>query len=207
MDPGLTDPGAARTQSVPHPPTRPGARVPRLACALLAALSLAGGCTGGGPEAGASPPGPAVSASAGLLGVDAPFLTAMVAHTERTLEIVELVEGRVTDPELRTLLAAVEATEADELRTMRTWLRDAGRPTAGGGHDHAGHADTDDLARLRDAAPADVDRVLRAVLADHQRAAADLARAHLSVGGSAPVRELADRVARSRTAQLELLAG
>lgn len=63
-----------------------------------------------------------------------------------------------------------------------------------------------DLARLREAAPADVDRVLRTVLAEHQRAAADLARTHRAIGGSAPVRALADRVARSRTAQAELLA-
>lgn len=180
--------------------------MPRFSCVLLAALLLVGGCTDGpAGTAGASPP--AVATPAGLVGVDAPFLTAMVAHTERTLEIVELVEGRVTDPELRTLLAAIGATEADELRTMRTWLRDAGRPTSGGGHDHSGHADAHDLARLRDAAPAEVDRALRAVLAEHQRAAADLARAHLSVGGSAPVRDLADRVARSRAAQVELLAG
>ncbi len=203
---------------MPHPPTTPGTRVPRLGVALLAML-LAAGCTGGSGGAAAPAGGsddaaasassstPAVAGSAGLVGVDAPFLTAMVAHTERTLEIVELVEGRVTDPGLRTLLAAIEATEADELRTMRTWLRDAGRPTTGGGHDHAGHADADDLARLRDAAPADVDRVLRAVLTGHQRAAADLARAHLAVGGSPPVRDLAERVARSRTAQLGLLAG
>nr|WP_309227174.1 DUF305 domain-containing protein [Micromonospora thermarum] len=176
--------------------------------ALLAVL-LAGGCTGGsGTAAPATPPGSTpASTPASLAGVDAPFLTAMVAHTERTLEIVRLVEGRLTDAQLRTLLDAIEATESDELRTMRTWLRDAGRPTSGGGHDHAGHAGADDLARLRAASPAEVDRELRAVLSAHQRAAADLAHAHLTAGGSVPVRELAERVARSRTAQIALLAG
>lgn len=182
----------------------------RRVCILLAALLLTGGCTGGpgaASSAGTSPPVAPAATPTALQGVDAPFLTAMVAHTERTLEIVRVVEGRLTDAQLRTLVDAIEATESDELRTMRTWLRDAGRPTSGSGHDHAGHADADDLARLRGAAPADVDRVLRAVLAEHQRAAADLARAHLAVGGSAPVRDLAERVARSRTAQVDLLAG
>ncbi|MEW2380611.1 DUF305 domain-containing protein [Micromonospora sp. NPDC047707] len=175
--------------------------------ALLAVLLLAGGCTGDPGTAAPAPPPANTPASTpvSLAGVDAPFLTAMVAHTERTLEIVRLVEGRVTDAQLRTLLDAIEATESDELRTVRTWLRDAGRPTSGGAHDHAGHAGADDLARLRAAAPADVDRELRAVLGAHQRAAADLAHAHLTVGGSAPVRELAERVARSRTAQTALL--
>ncbi|MCN0179429.1 DUF305 domain-containing protein [Salinispora arenicola] len=205
MDTGLTDPGAVRTRSVPHPPRRPGERPVRRLGALLA-----GACSGGptgAPGAGVArtassgPPGAALTV---LLGVDVPFLTALVAHNQRTLEIVHLSEGRLVDPELRTLAAAVAATEADELRTARTWLRAAGRPTSGG-HDHHGHADAADLARLREAAPADVDRVLRTVLVEHQRAAADLARAHRAVGGSAPVRALADRVARSRTAQAELL--
>ncbi|MDM4718111.1 DUF305 domain-containing protein [Micromonospora sp. WMMA1363] len=171
--------------------------------ALLAVLLLVAGCAGGSLP---SPTATLVTAPVSLRGVDAPFLTAMVAHTERTLEIVELVEERLTDSRLRTLVAAIAATETDELRTMRTWLRDAGRPTTGGEHDHAGHADADDLARLRGASPADVDRVLRSVLAAHQEAAADLARAHLALGGSTPVRELAERVARSRTAQVELMA-
>ncbi|TQL39600.1 DUF305 domain-containing protein [Salinispora arenicola] len=222
MDTGLTDPGAVRTRSVPHPTRRPGERPVRRLGALLVASLLAGACSGGptgGPGAGVAhtassgPPGAVRTASSGppgaaptvLLGVDVPFLTALVAHNQRTLEIVHLSEGRLVDPELRTLAAAVAATEADELRTARTWLRAAGRPTSGG-HDHHGHADAADLARLREAAPADVDRVLRTVLVEHQRAAADLARAHRAVGGSAPVRALADRVARSRTAQAELLA-
>lgn len=196
---------------MPHPPRRPGERPVRRLGALLVASLLAGACSGGptgAPGAGVAhtaSSGPPGAAPTVLLGVDVPFLTALVAHNQRTLEIVHLSEGRLVDPELRTLAAAVAATEADELRTARTWLRAAGRPTSGG-HDHHGHADAADLARLREAAPADVDRVLRTVLVEHQRAAADLARAHRAVGGSAPVRALADRVARSRTAQAELLA-
>ncbi|WP_019900051.1 DUF305 domain-containing protein [Salinispora arenicola] len=218
---------------MPHPTRRPGERPVRRLGALLVASLLAGACSGGptgapgagvGHTASSGPPSAVRTASSGppgavrtassvppgaaptvLLGVDVPFLTALVAHNQRTLEIVHLSEGRLVDPELRTLAAAVAATEADELRTACTWLRAAGRPTSGG-HDHHGHADAADLARLREAAPADVDRVLRTVLAEHQRAAADLARAHRAVGGSAPVRALADRVARSRTAQAELLA-
>ncbi|MGN9809808.1 DUF305 domain-containing protein [Micromonospora sp. BQ11] len=203
MDPGLTEPGAARTQSAPHPPTvdRRLGMIRRLAYTLLVVMVLAG-CAGGDGDTVPAPAPTPVS----LQGVDAPFLEALVAHSERTLEMTRAVRGRLADPHLQTLVAAVEATETDELHTSRTWLRDAGRPTAGGRHDHAGHADADDLERLRRAGPADVDRVLGTVLTAHQRAAADLARAHLAVGGSTPVRELAERVARSRDAQVELLA-
>ncbi|MFI7574782.1 DUF305 domain-containing protein [Micromonospora sp. NPDC049497] len=204
MDPGLIETGAARTQSAPHPPTvdRRLGMTRRLAYTLLVVLLLVAGCAGGDGDTAPAPAATPVS----LQGVDAPFLEALVAHSERTLEMTRTVRGRLTDPHLRTLVAAVEATETDELGTMRVWLRDAGRPTAGGRHDHTGHADADDLERLRRAGPAEVDRVLGTVLSAHQAAAADLARAHLRVGGSAAVREFAERVARSRDAQVELLA-
>ncbi|MEU4638839.1 DUF305 domain-containing protein, partial [Micromonospora chalcea] len=61
------------------------------------------------------------------------------------------------------------------------------------------------LARLRAAAPADADRVLVDVLSRHQRTAADLARAQVAAGTSERVRELARRIERSRTAEIELM--
>ncbi|MEU5945567.1 DUF305 domain-containing protein [Micromonospora sp. NPDC047465] len=175
--------------------------------ALLAALLLAPGCGGGTPPA---PPAPATTAATGsaLSGLDVVFLTTMAAHTEQTLEMVRLGRDRVTDRKLRTLVAAIEVTESDELATMRGWLRDAG-PAAGAAHrhDHDHGTAAGDLARLRAAPDGEVDRVLLDVLGAHQGAAADLARAHLAVGSDPRVRDLAGRVERSRTAEVSLLAG
>jgi uncharacterized protein (DUF305 family) len=146
----------------------------------------------------------------------------MVAHHDRTRVIAAEAAGRIVDPELRTLVAAVDATEADELATMRRWLAAAahdaqhGGPTAhhGGptgraarrGASVAAPADVD-LDRLRSATAARFDAVLVEVLAAHQRRAAALARAHLPAAVDPEVRALADRIERSRTAQLELLSG
>ncbi|MEU8313709.1 DUF305 domain-containing protein [Micromonospora sp. NPDC048887] len=184
------------------------------ATALLAALLALTGC-GGPPAADPSPPAPSATASvpsgpdATVSGIDALFLAVMVAHTEQTLEIVRLGLDRATDPRLRTLAAAVRATETDELATMRRWLREAGPSAAAAArHDHSGHSDAAaGLARLRAAAPADADRVLRDVLSRHQRTAADLARAQVTAGTSERVRDLARRIDRSRTAEVELMAG
>ncbi|MEU8072761.1 DUF305 domain-containing protein [Micromonospora sp. NPDC049151] len=184
------------------------------ATALLAALLALTGC-GGPPAADPSPPAPSATASvpsgpdATVSGIDALFLAMMVAHTEQTLEIVRLGLDRAGDPRLRTLAAAVRATETDELATMRRWLREAGPSAAAAArHDHSGHSDAAaGLARLRAAAPADADRVLRDVLSRHQRTAADLARAQVTAGTSERVRDLARRIDRSRTAEVELMAG
>ncbi|TBL37585.1 DUF305 domain-containing protein [Verrucosispora sp. SN26_14.1] len=180
--------------------------------ALLVVL-LAAGCGGssvpaadqapsGTPSAVAAPATPSVTTE--MTGIDLLFLSMMAGHTEQTLEIVRLVRGRLVDDELRTLVAAIEVTETDELADARAWLAQAGRTARA--DDHAGHGTgPDQLARLRDAAPGQVDAVLVEVLGSHQQAAADLARAHLAAGTDERVRDLAQRVGQSRTAQVAML--
>ncbi|WP_433532130.1 DUF305 domain-containing protein [Micromonospora sp. CA-263727] len=205
MESGLTSGRCGRARPAPHLP----------ALALLAVL-LAAGC-GGAPAstAGDTPAPPAAGTpatgisgtpgTAEMTGIDLLFLSMMAGHTEQTLEIVRLVRDRLADTELRTLVAAIEVTEADELETARTWLARAGRSARA--DDHAGHGTgPEQLARLRDAPAADLDAVLIEVLSAHQQAAADLARAHLAAGTDERVRDLARRVEQSRTAQVQLMA-
>ncbi|MCG5472869.1 DUF305 domain-containing protein [Micromonospora sp. LAH09] len=199
---------------------------------LVAALLLTGGCAGsptsnpsarpqpapaspagsaaagsvGAGAAGAAPAGSAIDAAT-MSGIDVVFLSTMVGHSERTLQIVRLASGRLRDDALRTLAAAIEATEADELAAMRGWLPTTGPGASAAAHHHEGHGDDAALDRLRTAPDADVDRVLREVLADHQRSAADLARAQVDVGRNDQVRDLARRIEQSRTAEVELLRG
>ncbi|MET7963792.1 DUF305 domain-containing protein [Micromonospora zamorensis] len=191
---------------------------------LVAALLLTGGCAGsptsnpsarpqpapaspaGSAAAGAAPAGAAIDAAT-MSGIDVVFLSTMVGHSERTLQIVRLASGRLRDDALRTLAAAIEATEADELAAMRGWLPTTGPGASAAAHHHEGHGDDAALDRLRTAPDADVDRVLREVLADHQRSAADLARAQVDVGRNERVRDLARRIEQSRTAEVELLRG
>ncbi|WUM12048.1 DUF305 domain-containing protein [Micromonospora sp. NBC_00330] len=191
---------------------------------LVAALLLTGACAGAPTSspsalpqpAPVSPAGSAAAGSAGagsaieadaMSGIDVVFLSTMVGHSERTLQIVRLARDRVRDDALRTLAAAVEATEADELAAMRGWLPTTGPGASAAAHHHDGHGDDAALDRLRTAPDADVDRVLRDVLADHQRSAADLARSHVGVGRNERVRDLARRIEQSRTAEVELLRG
>ncbi|MFE9919653.1 DUF305 domain-containing protein [Micromonospora sp. NPDC005553] len=191
---------------------------------LVAALLLTGACAGPPTSSPStvpqptptSPAGSAAAGSAGagspigadsMSGIDVVFLSTMVGHSERTLQIVRLARDRVRDDALRTLVAAVEATEADELAAMRGWLPTAGPGASAAAHHHDGHGDDAALDRLRTAPGADVDRVLREVLADHQRWAADLARSQVGVGRNEQVRDLARRIEQSRTAEVEMLRG
>ncbi|MBQ0994643.1 DUF305 domain-containing protein [Micromonospora sp. PSH03] len=182
------------------PPTSTPSALPQPAPA-----SPAGSAAAGDAAAGSGGVGSATEADA-MSGIDVVFLSTMVGHSERTLQIVRLARDRVRDDALRTLAAAVEATEADELAAMRGWLPTTGPGASAAAH-HDGHGDDAALDRLRTAPDADVDRVLRDVLADHQRSAADLARSHVGVGRNERVRDLARRIEQSRTAEVELLRG
>ncbi|MFY1575163.1 DUF305 domain-containing protein [Verrucosispora sp. WMMD703] len=182
----------------------------------LIAVLLVAGCGGSPAPSGQPAPGdatPPVAATPAatpgvtgeMTGIDLLFLSMMAGHTEQTLQIVGLVRDRLTDSELRTLVAAVEATESDELATARGWLAAAGRSARA--DDHAGHGTgPEQLARLRDAPDTEVDKVLIEVLSAHQQAAADLARAHQAAGTDARVLDMARRVEQSRTAQVALMA-
>lgn len=176
-----------------------------LIAGLLTLVTAVAGCA---PAPARPTPAATPGVGAASSPIDLLFLTMMAAHIDQTRQIVRLGLARTADPEIRTLIAAVDVTEADEATTMRGWLRDAGPSAAAvaAHHDHSGHSDAAaGLARLRAAPPGQVDRVLLDVLATHQRQAADLARAQVRAGTSDRVRELAGRIERSRTAEVELM--
>ncbi|WP_329009989.1 DUF305 domain-containing protein [Micromonospora rifamycinica] len=187
---------------------RPPAPVRCLAVALVVvSLSLAGCAAATRPV---DPPHPAATGSgppAAISGIDLVFLNTMTAHQERTLAILRVAPERIRQPALRTLVAAVEVTEADEVARAREWIR-AADPDAGHRHKHPGPTGVaDPVARLRGTSGPGYDAALVAVLASQQRQAAELARAHLALAVSPVVRDLARRIDASRTAQLRLLAG
>ncbi|MFJ6198019.1 DUF305 domain-containing protein [Micromonospora sp. NPDC092111] len=175
----------------------------RSAAVLVAALLLAG-CAPARPADTAAPT-PTVSEAA-IGGLDLVFLHAMVAHQERTLAIVRAAPERIQDRQLRTLVAAVEATEADEVAQMRGWIRAAGPDQGHHQHDHPDPTGSPDpVSRLRTTPASGYDAVLVEILVPQQRQAAELARAHLALAAAPAVRDLARRIDQSRTAEIQLV--
>ncbi|MEV0941181.1 DUF305 domain-containing protein [Micromonospora wenchangensis] len=180
---------------------RPGRR--RRGTVVAVAALLLAGC--------APTPHPATPAPSGTTtvvdGLDLVFLHTMTAHQERTLAIVRAAPQRVREPRLRTLVAAIDATETDEVAQARLWISAAGPDTGSHRHAHPDPGDTPDpVALLRGTPEAGYDAALVAVLVPQQRQAAALARAHLAVAVAPAVRDLARRIDESRTAQIRLIA-
>ncbi|WP_309236806.1 DUF305 domain-containing protein [Micromonospora sp. S-DT3-3-22] len=201
--PPAAGPGRAGGGRPPATVGRPGRRR-RGTMVAVAALLLAG-CA---PAAPPATPAPAPAGATTVIdGLDLVFLHAMTAHQERTLAIVRAAPQRVREPRLRTLVAAIDATETDEVAQARRWISAAGPDTGHHRHTHPDPGDTPDpVALLRGTPEAGYDAALVAVLVPQQRQAAALARAHLAVAVAPAVRDLARRIDESRTAQLRLIA-
>ncbi|SEG94829.1 Uncharacterized conserved protein, DUF305 family [Thermomonospora echinospora] len=177
------------------------------AAALLTvcALLLFAGCAGAlrpGAEPSPDPGGP------GFNGTDVMFLQMMLPHHGQGVRIVRLAEGRAVRPEVRTLAAAIEATQLTEITTMAGWLRAWRRPPRAPRHAHAAHGglpetSESEIAALARATGPAFERAFLNTLIAHQDDAVQLARMQLADGIDPRVRDLARRMERSRSAQIK----
>lgn len=177
-------------------------RFSRVLAVRAAGLLLLAGCAAQPPA-----PSPAPEASTGFNQNDVMFLQMMVPHTEQGLTIVRLARDRASRDEVRLLAAAIESTQTDEKTTMSERLRDWRQPPTAPLDSHSEHggmpAITDrEIARLRTITGPDFDRRFLNVLIAHQDDAIQLARVETATGSDQGAKALADRVDRSRSAQI-----
>jgi len=187
---------------VRHAAPRGGPVVP-----ILAGLLLLAGCATRAPE-----PSPAPPTSAGFNQSDVMFLQMMLPHLEQGQTILRLAKERASRDDVRTLAAAIESTQADELATMSARLRDWRQPLTAQVNSHSEHggmpATADkEIAALRKARGPDFDHRFLNVLIARQDDAIQLARVETATGSDPGAKALADRVDRSRSAQIRQMLG
>lgn len=162
---------------------------------------------------------PAVSESAPPLDdsfndSDVMFLQMLIPHHRQGLKLAELAAERGSTAEVRDFAAAVVATQTDELEDVEAWLTDWNQPTAADPdpNAHQGHADglhEPDPAlvpALESTERARFDTTFVSVFTGHQHGAVELGRMELEKGRHPEARDLADRIVKSRTAQVKELA-
>ena len=185
---------------------------------LLVAVAavLLGGCTDGpttpapnGADA-TEGTGIAIPAAASVHnGTDVMFLQMMIAHHGQGLEMTKLAAQKATRPEIKQLAAAIDLTQAEEVRIMTSWLKSWNEPTAVS-HDMSAHTDhgglpatgPEQIAALGKASGADFDRTFLALMSGHQGAAAEMTNLVTSGGQNPETKEIARRIKESRQAQV-----
>lgn len=181
--------------------------------AVIAAGALLAGCAAT-PQAAQAPqqaPQPQLAqepAPATFNDTDVMFLQMMVPHHDQGITLVRLAKDRATTGEIKMLAAAIESTQATEAQSMSGWLRDWKQPSTAPADAHAGHGGMPEtsgteLATLRRAAGTEFDRQFLNIMIAHQDDAIQLARMEIATGTNPHARDLADRIDRSRSAQID----
>jgi uncharacterized protein (DUF305 family) len=142
---------------------------------------------------------------------DVMFLQMAVPQHEQGIEMARLAEKRASRKEVRDLATAIRLTQEDEVASMRRWLDKWNQPIPpdldpGAHAGHGGMHGTDpavlDVLRDTPAGP-DFDSRFLTLLTGHQHGAVELARMEEKDGFNADARGLADRIVKSRTAEIE----
>ncbi|GAA3284977.1 DUF305 domain-containing protein [Dactylosporangium vinaceum] len=171
--------------------------------ALLLAAFLLAGCAAA-PEQ----PAPAGTEQRVFNDTDVMFSQMMVAHHAQALEMVRLARTKAVREDVRTLAAAIDVTETDELKTMQVWLSSWGRPPTADASAHAGHGGAhgtspDDLQALQAATGSDFETKFLNLIIAHQHNAIEIARLETGSGVNPGALDLAKRIDESRTAEIQ----
>ncbi|WP_412753707.1 DUF305 domain-containing protein [Krasilnikovia sp. M28-CT-15] len=170
----------------------------------------------GSAAGGAATADPATSGSAAAVRADGAhndtdvmFLQMMVAHEKQGLELARL-GAEAQRENVRTLAAAVAATQTDEVSMMTSWLRGWSKPVAVD-TDPAAHAShgglpatgPEQIAALKKTGKSEFDGRLLNLFIGHQHNAVEMATKEAADGANAETKEFARRVVESRTDQIQ----
>ncbi|MCI3926669.1 DUF305 domain-containing protein [Paenibacillus sp. TRM 82003] len=149
------------------------------------------------------------------------FAQMMVVHHRGAIEMAQMATTRASDQEVKTLAAAIEATQQPEIEEMTSWLQAWGEPVEAGssvsgdtsgdtsgdmdGMDHsmAGMMSEEQMTQLHNATGADFDRMFLQLMIEHHTGAVRMAETEQQHGLNTEALELADSVVISQNAEID----
>jgi uncharacterized protein (DUF305 family) len=203
----------------------------RVAAALaIAAAPLLLGACGTAVDKQATPPSSSAAQTQNVKNVaeitagstfnetDVMFLQMLIDNLEQGQEMAQTAAKRASRPEVAELAKAVQVTQADEIKLMKSWLAEWDKPATLDERvslhaDHGGMPSTGDkeIAALTTVKKAQFETAFLNLFLAHQHNAVEFAQLELDKGGNELAKSFAERVKQSRTDQvqqmLKLLAG
>lgn len=156
---------------------------------------------------------------------DVEFATAMIQHHAQAMSMVDLAAGRDLDPRVQRLAEGIRATQGPEIETMVDWLQEWGEEVPETMRDHVnmghhgdigeamegmdtslpGMVSAEDMAGLEDASDAEFQDLWLALMVEHHEGAVEMAESEQDGGQYRPAVELAGRIVKTQTAEIERL--
>ncbi|MFI9151639.1 DUF305 domain-containing protein [Streptomyces sp. NPDC053367] len=147
---------------------------------------------------------------------DVAFAQGMIPHHEQALEMSRLADGRASDAEVKTLVAAIQKAQDPEIQTMKSWLKAWGKPESAEempgmhhgseGADHSGMAGMmsgEDMKKLEAARGTEFDRMFAEMMIAHHKGAITMAEDEQKNGRNATAQQLAADVVKNQSAEVE----
>jgi uncharacterized protein (DUF305 family) len=172
----------------------PGQRLYMAAICMAVAFAVPAAVTG------QAPPGPATPSHTKA---DVRFMQGMIVHHAQAVEMTALVDARSGRADVRLLASRIAMAQEDEMALMRRWLENrhetAPEPGAhGGDHGHHGPGhdlmpgmlDAGEMARLREAAGEEFDRLFLEAMIRHHEGALIMVAELLATDGAAQEPEI-----------------
>ncbi|SDY18131.1 Uncharacterized conserved protein, DUF305 family [Amycolatopsis xylanica] len=141
---------------------------------------------------------------------DIDYVTMMIPHHEQAKIMTDLVAAKSSDEQVRSLAGRIAVSQDGEVTLMKEWLKNAGQPVPGPGHDHGGdHAMMPGMATpaqldaLRAATGKDFERMFLDLMIAHHQGALTMADGALANGVDQKAQEMAQHVVTGQSAEIE----
>ena len=126
---------------------------------------------------------------------DVRFMQHMIAHHRQAVEMAALVKDRTNQEDIVAVAGRIDASQADEMEFMITWLGQRGQPASSPAMDHAamghgtqvmaGMASAEDMALLASASGGEFDRLFLELMIKHHEGALEMVKDLLEQPGAA----------------------
>lgn len=186
--------------------------------AVLIAASAAAGCAGTQTTQSALAPAVAQpSPTQQFNDTDVQFLQQMIVHHQQALMMARMAAQKAADADVKQLAVQIEQEQAPEIEQMSTWLQlwDRTVPSMGPGmaapsmSPPVGHGmmpsmrPLPDLGRMQTMTGEQFDRMFLQLMIAHHEDAVEMAKAEIAGGADPAVKQLAEKIQASQTAQIE----
>lgn len=213
-----------------HAPRRSLHRRLALVSAVAAGGLLLAGCGGNddtkGMDHASAKESTASEATAGSAAgtfneADVRFAQMMIPHHEQALTMAALADDRASDARITSLAGQIEKAQDPEIATLKSWLKDWGKPekaSSGGmdgmdGMDHGSSGKSDmggmmskeDMRKLEAAKGPAFDRAFASMMIDHHQGAIAMAKNEKKNGRNAKAKKLADDVVKNQSTEVATL--
>jgi len=186
--------------------------------AMAAALVLVG-CGDNGPraEAAASAGPPSVtgpSQTSSFNEADVMFAQQMIPHHQQAIQMAQMAPSHAQSPKVKQLAARIGAAQAQEIKTMTSWLHAWGKPVPSGmpgmmspmpgmmGSPSPGIVSQQEMSQLMAAHGAQFDRLFLQMMIRHHEGAVEMAKTEQARGLNPAAKKLAHQIETSQTAEI-----